>query len=80
MRAAPPLDSRPFFSCGFGYFLRAGLTAGTTMKDPKIVAALILAVALVASVVIVMAPVYDCIYRDGAPPYICLHGVPGARY
>ena len=50
------------------------------MKDPKIVAALILAVALVASVVIVMAPVYDCIYRDGAPPYICLHGVPGARY
>jgi len=49
------------------------------MKDPKIVAVLILAAALVASVVIVMAPVYDCIYRDGVPSYVCLHGVPSTR-
>lgn len=44
------------------------------MKHPAVIVAWILAATIVASVLIVMAPVYDCIYRDGINPVLCMHG------
>ena len=44
------------------------------MKSPIVIATLIVSVALFASVVIVIFPVYSCIYHDEFPAHICLHG------
>ena len=44
------------------------------MKSPIVIAALIVSIALVAAVMIVMFPVYSCVYHDESPWHICLHG------
>lgn len=43
------------------------------MKDPRIISALIVSAAIIASVLIVMAPVYYW-FHDGVHIVQCLHG------
>jgi hypothetical protein len=45
------------------------------MKNPLIIAALIVGAAAVVCTAIVMEPVYQCIYSDNhIPIFVCLHG------
>ena len=44
------------------------------MKTPLVIATLIVSAALLATVVIIMFPIYSCIYHDEFPSHICIHG------
>ncbi len=44
------------------------------MKSPIAIAALIVSVAIVISVIIVMWPIYACMHNDNVRVFVCLHG------